>query len=127
MPWPVWTPGGQVLWLTPHSSVTRCLPKFATHTLSWPSTAMPHGTVRPPAVNGFGLATPLLLISVTDAFPPLGASPLVAGHGMSTAPELATHMFPWLSAAIPRGEDRPLPEIGDLAGLPSGLSIPTVL
>ncbi len=31
---------------------TGTAPKLNTHTVSSPSTAMPHGTVRPPPVNG---------------------------------------------------------------------------
>ena len=50
----------------PQSSVTRLPPKLATQTLSLPSTAIPHGILSPPPVNGLGLGTPLLAIMLTE-------------------------------------------------------------
>src|SRR5215472_16329270 len=101
MPWPVWNPGGQFAGLTPHSSVTRCLPKFATQTLSAPSTAIPQGIVMPPPANGFDRGTPAGLISVTEGVPAGDEAPL--GQGMLTTPEFETLMSPRLTAAIPSG------------------------
>src|SRR5436309_2632385 len=105
MGWPVRDPGRQCAWLSPHSSDTCWPVKLATHTLLLPSTAIPHGIVRPPPVNGAGAGTPSEWIRITEGVPLDLMAPL--GQGTDTAAEFATHMLPWLSAAIPIGLFKP--------------------
>ena len=84
----------------------RPLPKFATHTLSLPSTESPHGLVVPPPVKGARAATsPLERISAIEPPAPSTSLPPL-GQGTFTIWELATHMLPLLSLAIAIGRSK---------------------
>ena len=99
-------PSGQFTGSVPQNSDTRLPPKFATQTLSWPSTAMPQDMVSPPPVNGPAMPSALLLIKVMAALK-VGLADTLPGARGPRSPELVTHMLPWLSAAIPSGLLRP--------------------
>src|SRR5215470_12430023 len=111
---PTCRPGGHFLISTPQNrlipvgtsvvSPTLTAPKLNTHTVSSPSTEIPQGRVIPPPVKGepgCGVRSAPRNI-VTDG---LSAVPSLnrVGHGESSQSELATQMFPWLSAAFPTG------------------------
>src|SRR5262245_43873657 len=83
---------------------TLTAPKLNTHTVSSPSTAMPHGSVMPPPMNGepgWGFLSFARNI-VTDG---LVAVPSLrrVGHGVSSQSEFDTQTFPLLSTASPMG------------------------
>lgn len=65
-------PGGQFWVSEPQSSDSRCPPKFATQTLSSPSTVIPQGLVRPAPWIFFGPDLTPGLIRVTSP-PPFGS------------------------------------------------------